>query len=161
MTGTVKLLDGFVATSAAAGSGFGGGLINMLPFVAILAIMYFLMIRPQQKKEKQRQAMVASLKRGDRVLTTGGLIGTIHKVAGDGELSIEVAEGIRVRLLAGAVSQLLDKTSTVHAAKEDVSDSDEGAESDKEAKKATPKKATPKKAVRKTTTTRRKKADSE
>lgn len=111
----VSCLDGVVGTSATTGS-FGGGLMNMLPFVAIIAIMYFLMIRPQQKKEKQRQEMVAALKRGDRVLTTGGLIGTVHKVIGDGELLVEIAEGTRVRLLSGAVTQLLDKTATPHPA---------------------------------------------
>jgi preprotein translocase subunit YajC len=115
MENGIESLAGFVATSAASGGIFGGDMMSVLPFVAIIAIMYFLMIRPQQKKEKQRQSMVSALKRGDRVLTTGGLIGTIHKVVDEGELLVEIAEGTRVRLLSGAVSQLLDKTSTTPA----------------------------------------------
>ena len=111
----IGLLSDMVQTSAMAG--FGSGLQGLLPFIAIIAIMYFLMIRPQQKKEKQRQAMVASLKRGDRVVTTGGLIGTIHKVVNDGELMVEVAEGTHVRLLSGAVTQVIDKTVTAHPKK--------------------------------------------
>lgn len=111
----LSCLPGMVWTSSPAGS-FGSGIGTLIPFVAIIAIMYFLMIRPQQKKEKQRQEMVSSLKRGDRVLTTGGLVGTVHKVIGDGEILLEVAEGVRVRLLSGAVTQLLDKTAQPHPA---------------------------------------------
>ncbi len=160
-------LTGLVQASATSGSAFGGGVMQFLPFVAIIAIMYFLMIRPQQKKEKQRQAMVAALKRGDRVLTTGGMIGTVHKVLGGGELLIEISEGNRVRFLAGAVTQLMDKTATVHPQEEKAADTSET----KEVAKKTPvKKETAKKtaatgarktsATRKSTSTRAKKTGS-
>lgn len=166
MQGTLSLLEGFSATSATAGSSFGG-VMNLLPFVAILVIMYFLMIRPQQKKEKQRQEMVAALKRGDRVLTTGGLIGTIHKVAGEGELVVEISEGTRVRLLSGAVTQVLDKTAPAHvddeaSTKKVVASSEEQGSKGETVKKTAPKKVVRKPASpRKAPAARRKKTESE
>lgn len=144
-------LADMVPSSAAAGSGLlGGGLVQLLPFVAIIGIMYFLMIRPQQKKEKQRQEMVAALKRGDRILTTGGFIGTIYKVLGGGELLVEIAEGTRVRLLANAVSQLIDKTSTVEVLEKEAAPSDSSGPRKTSQKRGGVRSQTPAKATQKT-----------
>lgn len=87
-----------------------GGLVSLLPLVLIFIVFYFLLIRPQQKKVKEHRAMVAALRRGDRVVTSGGLIGTVTKVLNDNEVQLELAEGVRVRLVRNAVSEVLSKT---------------------------------------------------
>ena len=86
------------AYAQAAGSS-SGAVLQFLPLIAIFAIMYFLMIRPQQKKIKEHQAMVAALRRGDQVVTQGGLIGKVVKVKEDNELEVELARGVRVRVV--------------------------------------------------------------
>ncbi len=84
---------------------------QILPLILIFAIMYFLLIRPQQKKAKEHQAMVAALRRGDQVITQGGLIGKITKVReGANELELELAEGVRVRVVQSTIAQVLNKT---------------------------------------------------
>jgi preprotein translocase subunit YajC len=74
--------------------------------------MYFLLIRPQQKKLKEHQAMVAALRRGDQVVTQGGLIGKVTKVKEDGsnEIEVEIADNVRVRVIKNTVAQVLSKT---------------------------------------------------
>jgi preprotein translocase subunit YajC len=86
----------------------GGGsfLIQMLPFILILAIMYFLIIRPQQKRLKEHRDMIASIKRGDTVVTAGGMVGKVTKVIGDTELQVELAEGVRVRVVRGTIAEV-------------------------------------------------------
>ncbi|MDI6785224.1 MAG: preprotein translocase subunit YajC [bacterium] len=85
----------------------GGGLIAMMPFVIICLIFYFLMIRPQQKKEKEHQEMLKSLKEGDNVLTTGGLYGTIMETSDD-YLIIRIAPSeIKMKISRSAISGLL------------------------------------------------------
>lgn len=83
---------------------------QFIPLILIFAIMWFLLIRPQQKKMKEHQAMVAALRRGDQVITQGGLIGKVSKVKDDGELEVEIADGVRVRVVRGTISQVLNKT---------------------------------------------------
>lgn len=83
---------------------------QFIPLILIFAIMWFLLIRPQQKKMKEHQAMVAALRRGDQVITQGGLIGKVSKVKDDGELEVEIAEGVKVRVVRGTISQVLNKT---------------------------------------------------
>ncbi len=80
----------------------------IVPTMLIIGIMYFLMIRPQQKRLKDHQAMVAAIRRGDTVVTSGGLIGKVTKVE-DQELQVEIAEGVRVRVLRGTVSEVRGK----------------------------------------------------
>ena len=70
-----------------------------MPLILIFAIMYFLLIRPQQKKVKEHQAMVAALRRGDQVITQGGLIGKVVKVKEDNEIEVEIADGVKVRVV--------------------------------------------------------------
>ena len=83
---------------------------QFIPLILIFAIMYFLLIRPQQKKVKQHRAMVSALRRGDQVVTQGGLIGKVVKVKEDNELEVEVAEGIKVRVVQSTIAQVLSKT---------------------------------------------------
>jgi preprotein translocase subunit YajC len=91
---------------AATGAGGGGLLIQLLPFVMILGIMYFLIIRPQQKRLQDHKSMIASIKRGDTVVTSGGIVGKVTRVIGDGELQVEIADGVRVRVVRSTVSEV-------------------------------------------------------
>ncbi|MBI5197483.1 MAG: preprotein translocase subunit YajC [Nitrospirae bacterium] len=86
--------------------GSGGSLmLNLIPFALIILIFYFLLIRPQSKERKRLQAMIDALKKGDRVTTTGGLIGTIQSVDKDTAV-LQIAENVRVRILRSAVTAL-------------------------------------------------------
>jgi len=89
-----------------------GSMMQFLPLVLIVAVFYFLLIRPQQKKMKDHKAMVAAVKRGDRVITSGGIIGVVTKVVDDNELQLEIAEGVRVRMLKGSINDVLSRTDT-------------------------------------------------
>ena len=85
---------------AQAPSVLGGGdnmLVSLLPFVLIFVIMYFLILRPQQKRQKQHADMVKNVRRGDTVVTSGGLVGKVTKVIDDEQVEVEVAEDVRVR----------------------------------------------------------------
>jgi len=83
---------------------------QFVPLILIFAIMYFLLIRPQQKKLKEHKAMVEALRRGDQVVTQGGLIGKVSKVKDDSEIEVELAEGVKVRVVRSTISQVLSKT---------------------------------------------------
>ena len=83
---------------------------QFVPLILIFAIMYFLLIRPQQKKMKQHQAMVAALRKGDQVITQGGLIGKVARVKDDDEIEVELAQGVKVRVVKSTLSQVLSKT---------------------------------------------------
>ena len=84
----------------------GGGLLTFLPLVLMLVVFYFLMIRPQQKRVKEHREMVAALKKGDEVVTNGGLGGTVSKV-GEAYLTVRIADGVEVNVQKGAVAALL------------------------------------------------------
>src|SRR6266404_3665985 len=119
------------AQAAAPASGFDLGTIgSMLPVVLIVVVMYFLMIRPQQKKMKDHRALISGVRRGDRVVTGGGLIGQITKVISDSEVQIEIAEGVRVRVVRNTITDVLSKTT----AADSKSDGDTAASSDKDKK---------------------------
>ena len=83
---------------------------QLVPLILIFGIMYFLLIRPQQKKAKEHQAMVTSLRRGDQVVTQGGLIGKVSKVKDDNEIEVEVSDGGKVRVVQSTITQVLSKT---------------------------------------------------
>jgi preprotein translocase subunit YajC len=83
---------------------------QLVPLILIFGIMYFLLIRPQQKKAKEHQAMVTSLRRGDQVVTQGGLIGKVSKVKDDNEIEVEVSDGVKVRVVQSTIAQVLSKT---------------------------------------------------
>ena len=93
----------------------------------MLAVMYFLMIRPQQKKVKEHKALISAIKRGDQVVTSGGIIGTVAKVRSDTEVDLEIAEGVRVRVVRGTITEVLAKTG--HLSKTVAADEEEAAES--------------------------------
>ena len=97
---------------AQAAGGAGSAFASFVPLILIFAIMYFLLIRPQQKKVKEHQAMVAALRRGDQVVTQGGIIGKVSKVKEDGsnEIEVEIAEGVKIRVVKNTVAQVLNKT---------------------------------------------------
>ncbi|NIY98778.1 preprotein translocase subunit YajC [Salipiger sp. HF18] len=83
---------------------------QFIPLILIFAIMYFLLIRPQQKKMKDHQKMVSALRRGDQVVTQGGIIGKVSKVKENNEVEIEIADGVRVRVVQNTIAQVLSKT---------------------------------------------------
>jgi preprotein translocase subunit YajC len=91
------------------GGGDGGMLMSLLPFVLIFVIMYFLILRPQQKRVKMHQEMVKNLRRGDTVVTSGGLIGKVTKVVDDEQIEVEFAEGLRVRQMRQMISEVRAK----------------------------------------------------
>lgn len=96
---------------AQAGSPFGGDnlLVSLLPFILIFVIMYFLILRPQQKRAKAHQEMVKNVRRGDTVITSGGLIGKVTKVIDDEQIEVEVAEDVRVRQVRSMVADVRSK----------------------------------------------------
>ena len=83
---------------------------QFVPLILIFGIMYFLLIRPQQKKVKEHAAMVGALRRGDQVVTQGGLIGKVTKVKDDNEIEVELSEGVKVRVVQSTIAQVLSKT---------------------------------------------------
>ncbi|MCT4610139.1 MAG: preprotein translocase subunit YajC [Pelagimonas sp.] len=83
---------------------------QFLPLILIFAIMYFLLIRPQQKKMKEHQNMVEALRRGDQVVTQGGVYGKVVKVKDANELELEIAEGVKVRVVKSTIAQVVSKT---------------------------------------------------
>ncbi|HEY5598065.1 MAG TPA: preprotein translocase subunit YajC [Kiloniellales bacterium] len=101
----------FVSPAYAQAAGDGGSsLVSLLPLVLIFVVFYFLLIRPQQKKMKAHRTLVEGVRRGDRVVTGGGLIGTVSKVVSDTELQVEVADGVRVRVVRSTIQDVLSKT---------------------------------------------------
>lgn len=87
-----------------------GAIGQFLPLILIFAIMYFLLIRPQQKKVKQHQAMVEAVRRGDQIVTQGGLIGKVVKVKDDNEVEVELAENVKVRVVKSTIATVMSKT---------------------------------------------------
>ena len=91
------------------GGDSGGMFISLLPLVLIFVIMYFLVLRPQQKRVKQHQPMVKALRRGDTVVTNGGLVGKVTKVVDDDQIEFEISDGVRVRQMRPMVSEVRAK----------------------------------------------------
>jgi preprotein translocase subunit YajC len=89
--------------------GEGGMLMSLLPFILIFVIMYFLILRPQQKRVKAHQEMVKNVRRGDTVVTNGGLIGKVTKVIDDDQIEIEIADEVRIRQLRQMLSDVRAK----------------------------------------------------
>ena len=102
-----------ISPAFAQGSLFGSGntdmLTSLLPFVLIFVIMYFLILRPQQKRVKQHAEMVKNVRKGDTVITSGGMVGRVTKVVDDDQLEIEIADGVRIRQVRGMVSDVRAK----------------------------------------------------
>ena len=87
-----------------------GALLQFAPLVLIFVVFYFLLIRPQQKKQREHRQMLDALRRGDRVVTGGGIIGTVTQVVGPDEVQLEIAQGVRVRVRRSTLSEVLAKT---------------------------------------------------
>ena len=89
--------------------GEGGMLVQLLPFALIFVIMYFLILRPQKKRVKSHQELVKAVRRGDTVITNGGLIGKVTKVVDDEQIEIEVADGVRIRQVRSMITDVRAK----------------------------------------------------
>ena len=94
--------------AAAGGEGFMGSLQGMLPLVLMFVVLYFVMIRPQMKRQKETKAMLDALAKGDEVATAGGIMGTITKL-GDSVVTLEIANGVEIQVQRFAVAQVLPK----------------------------------------------------
>jgi preprotein translocase subunit YajC len=120
----------FISPAYAQSAGGDGGnmLIQLLPLVLIFVVFYFLIIRPQSKKVKDHKAMVEAIKRGDRIVTSGGIIGTVQRVVSDREAVIEIADGVRVRIMRQMIAEVMAKTEPASASADDKADKAEKAE---------------------------------
>ena len=100
-----------ISPAYAQGFGLGGDnmLVSLLPFILIFVIMYFLILRPQQKRVKMHQEMVKNLRRGDTVVTSGGLIGKVTKVVDDEQIEVELAEGFKIRQMRQMIAEVRTK----------------------------------------------------
>ncbi|MDB5600327.1 MAG: preprotein translocase subunit YajC [Xanthobacteraceae bacterium] len=101
-----------ITPAFAQGSILGGGdnmLVSLLPFVLIFVIMYFLILRPQQKRVKQHQEMVKNVRKGDTVINSGGMIGRVTKVIDDEQIEVEIADGTRVRQMRQMIAEVRAK----------------------------------------------------
>lgn len=87
----------------------GGGAQLLFP-ILILAIMYFVMLRPQMRKQKEHVAMIGALRKGDQVVTQGGLLGKVAKVKDNNEIEVEIAKGVVVRVARSTIAQVVNKT---------------------------------------------------
>ncbi|MBB4198210.1 preprotein translocase subunit YajC [Rhodoblastus sphagnicola] len=103
----------YAQAAGAAGANGTDFLLQMAPFGIILLIMYFLILRPQQQRAKQHEKMVNNIRRGDIVITNGGLIGRVSKVTDDAEIEIEIAPNVRVRQLRGGITEVRSKSEPV------------------------------------------------
>ena len=107
----------FVTPAFAQATGVAGGagaFAQFIPLILIFVIMYFLMIRPQQKRMKQHREMVSALKKGDQVVTQGGIVGKVMAVRDD-EIEVEIAQGVKVRVVRSTISQVINRTAPVAA----------------------------------------------
>ena len=101
----------FISYAYAQGvGGADGGLMGLLPFVLIFVVFYFLLIRPQQKRAKEHKSMVEALKRGDKVVTSGGIVGKVSKVVDDQYVEVEIASDVKVKVVRSTIGQVMDKT---------------------------------------------------
>ena len=101
------------------GSGGGFDLIQLAPLALIFVVFYVLIIRPQQKKAKDHKSMIDALRRGDRVVTSGGIVGTVAKVVNEREIALEIADGVRVRAMRGMIAEVMARTEPASGDKAD------------------------------------------
>lgn len=117
----MNLLISPAQAQAATGGSSGFDFMSLLPLALIFVVFYFFLIRPQQKKSQEQRNLLNALRRGDRIVTTGGLIGVITKVISDQELQVEIADNVRVRVARAMVASLLSKTELVSETAEEAS----------------------------------------
>ena len=90
----------------------GSGFAQFIPLILIFVIFYFFLIRPQQKKVKEHKLMVAALKRGDEVITSGGIVGKVERVLGDDKVDVLIAENVTIQVVQSTIQSLLNKPNT-------------------------------------------------
>jgi preprotein translocase subunit YajC len=103
------------AYAQVSGAGSAGGLEAMLPLVLIFVVFYFLLIRPQQKKMKAHRAMLSDVRRGDKIVTGGGIMGTVIKIDDDSQVTVEIAKDVKVKVRRELISAVLNKTEPLAA----------------------------------------------
>ena len=113
------------AYAQAAGGSSTSAIMQMAPLALIFVVFYFFLIRPQQKKAKDTKAMLEAVRRGDRVVTGGGIIGTVAKVANNDEVLVDIAENVRVRVVRSTIVNVLAKPAPA-GAKADKDDDEDG-----------------------------------
>jgi len=106
------------AWAQAGGGGGGDFLVQLFPLILIFVVFYFLLIRPQQAKVRAQREMLSGVKRGDRVVTGGGIIGLVTKVISDNEIQVELAEGVRVRIIKQTITDIVARGESVRGAKD-------------------------------------------
>ncbi len=111
------------AYAQAAGAPGAFDMMSLLPLVLIFIVFYFLLIRPQQKKMKAHREMLGALRRGDKVVTNGGIVGTITKVLNGEELQVEIADNVRVKVMRGMIASVVSRTEAADSA-DDAADDD-------------------------------------
>ncbi len=99
----------------AGASGAGSAIASFLPLILIFGIMYMLLIRPQQKKMREMKGMIAALRRGDQVVTGGGILGKVTKVGDDDVVEVEIATGVKVMVRKSTIAQVVSKTEPASA----------------------------------------------
>lgn len=105
----------FVTPAYAQTAGAGGTemIMSILPFLLIFVIMYFLIIRPQRTQMKKRAEMISNVRRGDQIVTGGGLVGKVTKVVDDNEVEVEIAEGVKIRVIRSTIADVRAKSEPV------------------------------------------------
>ena len=93
-------------------SGTGSGFAQFIPLILIFVIFYFFLIRPQQKRSKDHKAMVAALKRGDEVVTSGGIVGKVERILGEDKLDLLISENVTVQVVQSTIQNVLNKPGT-------------------------------------------------
>ena len=93
-------------------SGSGSGFAQFIPLILIFVIFYFFLIRPQQKRAKEHKAMVAALKRGDEVVTSGGIVGKVERILGEDKLDLSISENVTVQVVQSTIQSILNKPDT-------------------------------------------------
>src|SRR5579863_2607804 len=130
---TARSMPMLISPAYAQGMGLmdQSALVQLLPFALIFIVFYFLLIRPQQQKQKQHRTMLDALRRGDRIVTGGGVLATVSKVVGPEEVEVDIAAGVRVRVLRSTIASVLAKPDPA-AAREAAREKDrEAAKADK------------------------------
>ena len=122
------------AQSFGLGDGTSSTLVQVAPLALIFVVFYFFLIRPQQQKAKEQKAMLAAIRRGDRVVTGGGFIGTVSKVVGYDEVVIDLADNVRVRALRSTIASVIAKTEPASKGASDDRDKDQEPDADDKAK---------------------------
>jgi preprotein translocase subunit YajC len=104
----------FISPAYAQTAGGGGDIFTMLlPFALIFIIMYFLILRPQRQQAKRREEMLKAIRRGDTIVTNGGIVGKVTKVVDDNEVELQIAEGVKVRVLRSLIADVRAKAEPV------------------------------------------------